>query len=192
MKTVGITGGIGSGKSIVSKIIEQFGFPVFYSDNVAKQILATDERVRYQVKLLLGEKAYIGNAPNREYIASQIFSNENLKNQLNAIIHPTVREAFTEWSKKQKGPMVFNEAAILFETGSYKYFDKVILVTAPVDIRIQRVQKRDRCTEDEVRNRMKNQWDDEKKIPLADYVIQNDDHHSLIAQLEKLLLIMNS
>ncbi len=187
MQKIGITGGIGSGKSLVCTIFEKLGFPVFYSDLEAKRILLEDLNVKSQVISLFGNEAYSVEGLNRKLIANLIFSNEELKFKLNSIIHPVVRENFENWSNIQKAKFVFNEAAILFETGSYKNFDKTILVTAPLSIKIERVIKRDQCSQEEVVQRMNNQWSDEKKIELADYVIINDDKSSLLFQIDQLL-----
>lgn len=187
MKKIGITGGIGSGKSTVSKIIETLGFPVFYSDEVAKNILNTDNQLKQKIINLFGDQAYLNNHLNRPFIASKIFNDKDLKNQLNQIVHPAVRIAFENWSNKQNANLIFNEAAILFETGSYKNFDKNILITADLETRVARVMKRDNCSRDEVLQRINNQWSDEQKIKLADFVIHNNDDSRLIVQVEEIL-----
>ena len=187
MIKVGITGGIGSGKSIIGKILTVIGFPVFNSDTEAKLLMVNNEKVIHQVKQVFGEKAYTDNQLNRKYLADQIFNNETLKEQLNQIVHPAVRQEFEEWSKRQNTSIVFNEAAILFETGRYKDFDYPILVTAPEELRIQRVVKRDNTTIEEVKKRMENQWKDDKKKELASFIVNNDNQTLVTLQIEQIL-----
>jgi dephospho-CoA kinase len=187
MLKIGVTGGIGSGKTTVCKVLETLDFPVFYSDLEAKRIMLKDEKAKEGIQNIFGKEAYIDDEINRTYIAEKIFSSPELKKQINDLIHPLVRKAFKDWCEKQKSPFVFNEAAILFETGSYKQFDYTLLVTAPKPIRINRVVKRDNTTKKEVENRMKNQWDDEKKIALADFVLHNDDKQLVTTQLLQII-----
>lgn len=187
MIKVGITGGIGSGKSIVAKILTVIGFPVFDSDTEAKLLMVNNRNVIQQVKEVFGEEAYIDKQLNRKYLADKIFNNEELKEQLNAIVHPAVRQEFEDWSNRQDSSLVFNEAAILFEIGRYKDFDYTILVTAPEELRIQRVIDRDKTTRKEVLKRMENQWKDEEKKALASFVINNDDEELVTLQVESIL-----
>ncbi len=187
MKTIGITGGIGAGKSIVSKIIQSLGFPVFYSDIEAKKITNSHPDVKSGLKTLIGEEVFVNDELNRALLAQHIFSNPETKSAVNALIHPLVRKAFDDFAKQSNQPLVFNEAAILFETGSYTSFDVTVLVTAPVELRIERVMKRDGVTRQQVLDRMKNQWSDEQKAPLADYLISNDEVRPLLMQVENLL-----
>lgn len=175
MKKIGLTGGIGSGKSIVCDIIKVIGYPVFNSDDEAKLIMTNNTTVVEQVKNVFGDEAYIENTLNRPFLASKIFNDEQLKTALNSIVHPAVRKAFDDWALIQQKSLVFNEAAILFETGAYKTFDYTVLVTAPKDIRISRVTNRDNTTIEEVQQRMKNQWEDDVKKELATYIINNDN-----------------
>lgn len=187
MIKVGITGGIGSGKSIVAKILTVIGFPVFDSDTEAKLLMVNNRNVIQQVKEVFGEEAYIDKQLNRKYLADKIFNNEELKEQLNAIVHPAVRQEFEDWSNRQDSSLVFNEAAILFEIGRYKDFDYTILVTAPEELRIQRVIDRDKTTRKEVLKRMENQWKDEEKKALASFVINNDNEELVTLQVESIL-----
>lgn len=187
MIKVGITGGIGSGKSIVAKILTVIGFPVFDSDTEAKLLMVNNSNVIQQVKEVFGEEAYIDKQLNRKYLADKIFNNEELKEQLNAIVHPAVRQEFEDWSNRQDSSLVFNEAAILFEIGRYKDFDYTILVTAPEELRIQRVIDRDKTTRKEVLKRMENQWKDEEKKALASFVINNDNEELVTLQVESIL-----
>jgi len=164
------------------------GYPIFYSDNFAKELLISNQEVQKKITEIIGEKAYlIDGFPNKKFIADSIFENPQLLIEMNAIIHPKVREGFTEWAKNQSSPLVFNEAAILFESGSYKNFDKTILVTAPLKLRIERIKKRDAISEAEILKRMENQWDDKKKIPLADFVIENAEDKMLLPQISKIV-----
>lgn len=181
---IGLTGGIGSGKSTVAQIFKELGIPIFFSDQEAKKVYL-DDNVRTQVVSLLGEGAYSGPKPELPFIASKVFENKALLSQLNAIIHPAVRKAHTEWHNSQISPYTINEAAILFETGAYRGFDKTILVTAPEEIRLERVIQRDGAKAHEVKARMQKQWPDSQKEKLCNYLIINDGQHSLIHQVQR-------
>ncbi|MBK9190971.1 MAG: dephospho-CoA kinase [Crocinitomicaceae bacterium] len=139
------------------------------------------------MKELFGESAYHNSKPDRAYIAAKTFSKPDLRTSLNSIIHPKVRAEFNRWANLQNTTLVFNEAAILFETGAYKNFNYTILITAPEEIRINRILKRDQSTAREIKKRIDAQWTDEKKIPLADFVIENDDQKSVLPQLSEIL-----
>jgi dephospho-CoA kinase len=184
---IGITGGIGSGKTIVCSIIEKLGFPVFYSDRVSKRLVNTNESIIAELKSLLGDDIYKSNELDREQMAKKIFGNESVIHQVNNIIHPCVRSCFENWMGEQQAAIVFNEAAILFETGGYEAFDKNVLITAPEFVKISRVIDRDRITEEAVRARMRSQWTDEQKMKLADYVLVNDEQTGLLEQIENLI-----
>lgn len=192
MKKIGLTGGIGAGKSIVAKIFATMGFPVFYSDQAGKQLMSENQYVKQKVVDVFGDDAYKNGKLNRELLAEKIFSNKSLKKELNNIVHPAVRKEFENWCKKQTSPIVFNEAAILFETGSYKTFDATILVSAPESVRIERVIHRDNTTEAQVRERMRNQWSEKEKRALSDFEIINDNQHLLIPQIEKIVEILTA
>lgn len=189
--TVGITGGIGAGKSVVCRILSIMGYPVFYADIIAKELLLEAD-VAIQVKTIFGNQSYHDTTPNRAFIARQIFSDPVKKNQLTALIHPLVKLRFENWKNAQPESIVFNEAAILFETGRYLDFTKNILVTAAEEIKIKRVLARDGITADEIKQRMANQWSDEQKMTLADYVIMNDDQHALVPQVLNMLKVLKS
>lgn len=184
MLKIGITGGIGSGKSVVSKIIESIGYPVFNSDLEAKNIINSNERVRNELIQIFGPSIYTSTGLNRQLLAQKIFSDPALRDKVNEIVHPRVREAFEKFCLNSTKNLVFNEAAILIETGSYKQFDKLIVVTAPKEVRIDRVVKRDHVTKEDVLARMSNQWDDEKKVQFADVIINNDGSEPLLIQIE--------
>jgi dephospho-CoA kinase len=185
---IGVTGGIGSGKSTVCKIIEALGYPVFYSDLESKKLMLENSSVIQEVKNLFGDAAYLDGKLNRTFLASKVFRDKSLLTKLNNIIHPAVREEFAQFSKKNtEKSLIFNEAAILFETGAFRNFDFNILVVAPKDSRISRIMNRDNATEEQIISRMNNQWEDDKKIPLADYVIQNSDSDDLESQIRAII-----
>jgi dephospho-CoA kinase len=187
LKKIGITGGIGSGKSVVGQILEAMHFPVYYSDQQSKVLVETDLEIREELIKLLGTEVYLDGKLNRPFLTQQLFSNDDLRLKINQIIHPKVREAFTIWVNKQSSNLVFNEAAILFETGAYQSMDYNILVTAPLELKIERVLKRDNITINEIQERISKQWSDEEKIPLADFVIVNDEVKPLLKQVEAIL-----
>lgn len=182
MKVIGLTGGIGSGKTTVARIFETMGVPVYYSDDRAKE-LYFDVEVKKKVIALLGNEAYINNTTiNKKYISSKIFSNTSLLKEVNAIIHPVVAKDFEQWKKKQVTKFVLKESAILFETGIYKNLDGTILVVSPEQLRVERICKRDGLTKEEVEKRFKSQLNDDEKIKMATWLIHNDEHQSLIQQ----------
>ncbi|XLS30907.1 dephospho-CoA kinase [Flavobacteriaceae bacterium M23B6Z8] len=185
---VGLTGGIGSGKSTVAKMFEDLGVPVYVADTEAKKLLENSEVVKKAVIELLGPEAFVDSKPDRVFIASLVFRDSNKLNALNKIIHPQVKIHFKNWYDSQEAPYVIKEAAILFESGSHEDCDFVITVTAPEDIRIKRVMARDQVNEDDVRDRMKNQWEDVKKIELSDFVIHNSSLQDTRDQVRKIHL----
>ncbi len=187
---VGITGGIGSGKTTVCKIIKSLGYPLFYSDLEAKKIINGHPSVIHQVQAIFGTTVYKNGILDRALVASQAFKNPSLLQSLNAIVHPEVRRAFDSFVDSNKSKrLIFNEAAILFETGAYKNFDATILVTAPLEMRVDRVMRRDLISKNEVLERMKNQWPDEEKAKLTDYLIQNDGR-PLEPQIESVMNLL--
>ncbi|MGY4536758.1 dephospho-CoA kinase [Mucilaginibacter sp. UYNi724] len=188
MFKVGITGNIGSGKTTVCKIFEVLGIPVFYADDAAKQVMVKDEELIKGIKKAFGNDAYFSDGSlNRKYIAGIVFNSKQEIEKLNALVHPAVFRAFDKWVINQKdAPYVLKEAAILFESGSYKKCDRAIMVTAPLEIRIKRVTSRDGITADEVKARNARQFTEEKKLALANDVITNDDKQLVIPQVLKL------
>ena len=187
-KIVGITGGIGSGKTFVCHILESMGYPVFYSDKEAKAILMNDSNVKQQIIDLFGGESYQNNGNlNRDFLASKIFSDKKLLSKMNSIVHPAVRQYFKIWTEKQKSKIVFNEAAIIFEIGIAKNYDDVILVTASKDTKIKRIQKRDKSSIQDIEKRMNNQWTDEQKKKLTEFVIDNDKNVMLLPQIDSIL-----
>jgi dephospho-CoA kinase len=183
MLKVGVTGGIGSGKSTVCKIFESLGVPVFRADEEGRRLLEEDEGGVEEVKQLFGGTVIINGKPDRAKIAAIVFNEPDKLNALNAIIHHRVRSSFNTWADSQKTPLVIEEAAILFETGAYKLMDKMITVCAPEKLRIERIMKRDNISEGQVRERMKNQWSEGDKLDKSDFVITNNDSTPLIPQV---------
>ena len=187
MFKVGVTGGIGAGKSLICSILERMGYPVFYSDMEAKKIIALNPQVRIYLIELFGIQIFKDHQLDRKLLANLLFSDSTLIEKMNAIVHPKVREEFENWTLSQDSQLVFNEAAILFETGSYKNFDATILVTAPLEIRLNRVMNRDNSIRADVQKRIDNQWSDDQKLILSTYRIQNDDIQSVLDQLDEVL-----
>lgn len=173
MKIVGLTGGIGSGKTTVSKMFNELGIPVYIADIEAKKITNSSEVIKKELNHILGNEAYINGKLNKKFVAKLIFNDEDLLKKVNSIIHPRVAEHFKNWCSKQNTSYVIKEAAILFENDGYKSCDFTILITAPLQERIERVLKRDSITKKEIEDRIKNQWSDEVKSELADFVIEN-------------------
>lgn len=186
MYKVGITGGIGSGKTTACKVFEVLGIPVFYADTVAKEIMIQDELLINGVKETFGKDSYFDDGTlNNRHIAAIVFNNQNELAKLNALVHPAVFRAFDSWEAAVNPdvPYTLKEAALLFESGSYKMCDTTILVTAPIDTRIQRVMLRDGVSAEQVKARMDKQFSDEDKAKLADYFIYNNETQSIIQQV---------
>lgn len=183
---VGLTGGIGSGKSTIAKEFAALGIAVFNSDEQAKVLIATDAQVKERIIAAFGEEAYQNGEYNRAYIAQIVFNNPKKLGILNGIVHPALAKYFKQWAKKQTSPYVVKEAAILFESGSYKDCDYIITVTAPEQLRIARVMARDYCTEAQVRARMAQQWSDAQRIALSNTVIENIDLEVAKKEVRKL------
>ena len=188
MKRIGITGGIGAGKSLVAEIIKAMGYPVYNSDERAKELTESNPKIKEGLIHLFGEEIYQNDTLNKFALAQAIFSDESLREKVNALIHPIVREDFNLWALAQNNSLVFNESAILFETGSFKNFDAIILVYAPKEIRIQRIMKRDNCSENEVLKRMNSQFSDEEKYQLTEFRVLNDEQTPLLEQVEQIIL----
>lgn len=186
-KTIGITGGIGSGKSMVAKVLQLMGYPVYSSDQRAKEIMHEDQLLIAGLKELFGEEAYLDSNLNRPYIAAQIFKDASKRTAMNNLVHPAVRKDFQNWVSRQKSPVLFQESALLFETGNYKSFDAVILVSAPEKVRMQRVKERDQLTDEQVQSRFNAQMPEEEKMKLTNLVIHNDGNQLLVPQILDLL-----
>lgn len=190
-KIIGLTGGIGSGKSRIVAVFTALGVPCYIADQEAKKLMVDNARVKKQIIDLFGEKAYNQNDLNRAYIGELVFNDSQKLAALNAIVHPAVAQDFSVWVSQQDYPYVIKEVAILFETAGYKAVDQSILITAPKEIRLQRAMKRDQCTKEEVLARMNNQWEDEQRLPLASHVIENlawKDTEKEIKRLHKYFL----
>ena len=183
---VGLTGGIGSGKSTIAKAFAALGIAVFNSDEQAKALIANNAQVKKRIIAAFGEEAYQNGEYNRAYIAQIVFNNSEKLAILNSIVHPALAKHFKLWAKKQTSPYVLKEAAILFESGSYKDCDYIITVTAPEEVRIARVMARDHCTEAQVRARMAQQWSDAQRIALSNAVIENVDLNSAKEQVKRI------
>ena len=181
---IGITGGIGSGKSVVCALFSLLGIPVFEADQVAKKLMNSDSRLRRELVDLFGEAVYTAEGViDRKMLAGILFNDQLALQKVNSLVHPAVREAFLQWCSEQTSPYVLHEAAILFESGFFRMMDRNILVTAPEELRIRRVTTRDGVSAEAVLQRMQNQWTDEEKIPLADFIISNDDTRAIIPQV---------
>ena len=188
MIKIGITGGIGSGKTTVCKLFELLGIPVFYADTAAKEVMHTDYELKNGIVSAFGLESFSETGVlNRKYIADIVFYDEKALETLNALVHPAVFRAFDKWLLNQiNAPYVLKEAALLFESGSYRMCTHSILVKAPEALKISRVMHRDRITEKEVRLRMLRQFSDEEKDKLADFTILNDENTLLIPQVLQL------
>ena len=175
MIIVGLTGGIGSGKTTVTKQFKKLGIPVYIADVEAKNLMSTSKIIKRKLIQLFGDKAYINDALNKHYIADIIFNDKTYLQKMNDIVHPRVAKHFEKWVLKQDAPYVIKEVAILFENDGHKACDYIITVTAPKDLRIKRLLARDKTTRDKIQAIMKNQWNDEEKIKYSHYVVDNID-----------------
>jgi dephospho-CoA kinase len=186
MLKIGITGGIGSGKTTVCRVFETLGIPVFNADTEAKLLMTTDLTLVAGIKQAFGPESYHEDGTlNNRYLAGIVFNRQEALEKLNALVHPAVFNAFGGWVKQSPAsvPYVLKEAALLFESGSYRLCDKNVLVTAPMALKLSRVRQRDKISEAEVMARMEKQFTDEQKQPYADYIITNDGHEAIILQV---------
>lgn len=183
MLKVGLTGGMGSGKTTVARIFEVMGIPVFYADVEAKKLLAEDHELRLKIIHAIGSESYDGSKPNRQYIAQIVFNNPKKLAALNSLIHPATIQQAKVWMNKQTTPFAIKEAAILFESNSHKDLDYVIGVQSPEEVRIANIKQRDHLAIEEIKARMAQQMSQEDKMKLCDFVILNDYSHSLIEQV---------
>ncbi len=183
MLKVGVTGGIGSGKSTVCQLFKCLEIPVFNADETGRNLLAENAEVIEKVQHIFGATVIVNGKPDRKKIAAIVFNSPEKLAELNAIIHPAVRKYYAAWTAEQQSNIVIYEAAILFETGIYKQLDHTILVVAPEALRIKRVMQRDGIDEATVKARISNQWSDEEKKKLADFVLLNDDSTPLLPQI---------
>jgi dephospho-CoA kinase len=185
MLKIGITGGIGSGKTTICKIFETLNIPIYYADDRAKWLMTNDNTVKNAVIENFGDNAYLPDGQlDRAYIANIVFQNQAKLSVLNNIVHPAVQEDGENWfSQHKNAPYAIKEAALLVESGGYKHLDKLIVVTAPVALRIERVMQRDRASEADVRARMAKQMPEEEKVKFADFIIENDGEKLLLPQV---------
>jgi dephospho-CoA kinase len=184
MKVVGITGGIGSGKTTACRIFEELGVPVYYADARAKALMTDNPMLRQRIIDEFGDKAFENGNLNRPYLAQLVFNDTGKLAVLNGLVHPAVAEDFDAWLETQKSAKyVLKEAAILFESGAYQDVDITVLVIAPEDLRVARVTERDGVNPEDVLKRMKNQWTQERKVKLADHILTNDGSQLLIPQV---------
>ncbi len=175
MKIVGLTGGIGSGKTTVAKAFSKLGVPVYIADEEAKKLMLRSKIIKRKLTQLFGDETYVNGILNKEFIANIIFKNKAYLQKMNAIIHPRIAKHFQRWVEKQKTVYVIKEVAILFENGGDKYCDFIVTVTVPKDVRLARVLSRDTSTKEKVEAIMNNQWADEEKMKRSHYVISNID-----------------
>jgi dephospho-CoA kinase len=187
MIKIGITGGIGSGKSIVSELIRIKGIPCYNADIQSKILLETNESVQFQLKQLLGEDIYKNGKLDRSLMASKIFKDSRLLSEVNRIIHPAVFKDFEQWSSLRKTSVIALESAILFESAIDAKVDFIVSVMAPLDLRIERVMQRDHITRESVRDRIRNQMPEEEKGKRSDFILVNDGKQAIIPQLNKIL-----
>ncbi|MDR3272244.1 MAG: dephospho-CoA kinase [Flavobacteriaceae bacterium] len=188
MKIIGLTGGIGAGKTTVAQLFEKRGYGVYNSDIKAKELMTVDFQLKRQLIDLLGEEAYIGSELNKKWIAEKIFSDAELLKKQNALVHAAVRKDFAAWTRRQKGSFCVKEASILFESESYKSCDYTVVVTAPDEIRLRRAVLRDKAAMEEIKKRMKYQFSQEKLIELADFqIINNEDLEKLKTRVDELI-----
>lgn len=193
---LGITGGIGSGKTSVCKVFNVLGIPVFSADPEAREIMDNERNIRRAINEIVGKNIYPGGKLNRMELASLIFNDRDLLEKVNSLVHPVVFEHFNRWAEKQTTPYVIMEAAILFESGASKLVDRVATIVAPVEERISRVTRRNTLNRDQVMERIKNQMTDDQRIKMSDYVINNSENDMIIPVIlrinEDLLTHLNS
>jgi dephospho-CoA kinase len=186
MKIVGLTGGIGSGKSKALTFFKNKGIPYYQADLAGHKVLNQNPDVKAKVQAYFGSEIYTETGLDRKALGKKVFNNQEALEFLNGIVHPAVRLDFQNFVQQQQAPFIVSEVAILFENQGKKLYDKIILLTAPENVRIQRVMARDGISETEVRQRMQKQWPDAQKIPLADYVIDNTDWTTTEDELERI------
>ena len=196
MIVVGLTGGIGSGKTTISNCFKSFGIPIYIADVEAKALMNRSKVIKRKLTQLFGKSAYIDGHLNRTYLASKIFNDKTMLKKMNAIVHPKVASHFKHWLKKQEAPYIIKEAAIIFENNLEKQYNYIITVVADEDLRINRVIKRDDASRDKIKSIIRNQLPDEVKIKKSDFVITNNDLNSAkqqaIAIHEEILHLINS
>ena len=184
MKKIGLTGGIGSGKSTIAQAIKHIGYPVYIADKEAARLMDSHPDIRKDITERLGANCYTSEGHiNKPVLAQIIFENKEALEEVNRIVHPRVMEAFEQWAAMQSASLVFCETAILYESGLERYFDAVICVTAPEEVRVRRVMERDHCELKDVMARVRNQMDEDEKCQRANFVIYNDGEHMAVPQV---------
>lgn len=186
MLKIGLTGGIGSGKSTVAKIFETLGIPVYYADDAGKRLMNENEELKNSIQQHFGKETYSNGQLNRKHLSSLVFNNPEKLALLNSIVHPATIKDAEAWMLQQTSPYAIKEAALIFESGSQEHLDKVIGVYAPATVRINRVMQRDNVSREEVISRMNKQINEEIKMRLCDYVLVNDEQQLLIPQVLQL------
>lgn len=189
---IGVTGGIGSGKSYICRIISSLGFPVYNCDAEAKKLMNTNKHIINSLKQLIGENSYDseGNL-NKPIIAQFLFANEENAHKINSVVHPVVKEDFRSWASAQNADLIFMESAILFESGFNDVVDNVITITAPPETRIERTIRRDNTTREQVIARMNQQMQDEERVRLSDYIICNNTNDNVEQQIKTIIETLN-
>ena len=186
-KRIGITGGIGSGKSTIAKIFSILGVPIYNADDEAKRLMVEDLAIAQELIRAFGEKSFLNGVLNRTWLAKEVFSNQAATDKINKIVHPAVASHFEEWALRQTTPYILKEAALLFESGSYKQLDRTILVTAPLQLRVQRIKLRDpQRSVTQIHAIIAKQMDLMQASQLADHILENDEQQLLIPQVVKL------
>ena len=183
VRKIGVTGGIGSGKTTVCRVFNVLGVPVFSADAEARDVMDIDTGIMLRINTIAGKNLYENGSLDRTELARLIFNNEGLLEKVNALVHPIVFSRFREWEKKQDTPYVVMEAAILFESGAYKIVDRILTVVAPMEERVNRVIHRSNLTREQVMERMRNQMDDNQRIERSDYVINNSENDMIIPEI---------
>lgn len=184
MLKIGLTGGIGSGKTMIAKVFEALRVPVYYADREARRLMESNHELKKTIIRYFGVQSYQGEELNRSYLASLVFNNPDHLESLNLLIHPVVKEDFSQWVAQQKGsPYVLEEAAILFESGHFREFDYIVVVSAEEILRVRRVMDRDNVTEDEVYRRISRQMPQKFKMILGDYFITNNEDDLILPQV---------
>lgn len=183
MLKIGLTGGIGSGKTTVARVFEVLGIPVYYADEAAKKLMNEDESLKEQIRQLLGEKAFSNGIPDRKFIAGVVFNDPAKLEELNAILHPATINDANSWFQQQISPYAIKEAALIFESGAHELLDYVIGVYTPLELRIERVMRRDGTSRTEILSRVKNQLDEDQKMQRCNFVVTNNEKQMVIPQV---------
>ncbi len=186
MLKIGLTGGIGSGKSTVAAIFQVLGIPVYFADEAAKRLMSEDPSLKKNIENAFGQESYAEGKLDREYLSALVFKDEEKLKLLNSIVHPATIKDAEEWIAKQNAPYIIKEAALLFESGADKFLDHVIGVNSPKELRIERAMRRDNVNREDVLARMKKQMNEDEKMKLCDFIIVNDEQQLLIPQVLEL------